>query len=199
MRAQLDKAARRALLDKIAAQRKNGTRHELEDSDSDGSDAEGSFITARSARPAVVLESSDEGSGGEERRPAPRRAAGAGAAPGAHRRLLKAADVPLPGAPSSQHPAEEPQRRPASQLDGGDEDIAAALEQLTIRKPPKPSGRSAGGGAGAGAGGSRRPAVGGARSRSSPPPEEEEAPAAGQAADESKCLVLGDKSEFKLK
>lgn len=185
MRSQLDKAARRALLDKIAAQRKNATRHELEDSDSDDGSDGPAFPAARATKPAgVVLESSDEGSGGEERRQAaPRRTA----APGAHRRLLKAAEVPLPGA--------QPSPQPASQYDGGDEDIAAALEQLTIRKPPKPGGgRSVG--AASTAAGSRRPAAGVGRSRSKSPPQEEEA---AEPVDDSKCLVLGDKQEFRLK
>lgn len=187
MRSQLDKAARRALLDKIAAQRKNGTRHELEDSDSDDGP---SFASGRPAKPAaVVLESSDEGSGDEERQqPAAHRTA----APAAHRRLLKAAELPLPGAHPPSQPHEQSQQ--ASRYDDGDEDIAAALEQLTIRKAPKPSGGRRTAGAPTAAG-SRRAAAGTGRSRSASPPPEEAAEAVG----DSQCLVLGDKQEFKLK
>ncbi len=187
MRSQLDKASRRALLDKIAAQRKNGTRHELEDSDSDDGSDGPSYSAARPAKPAaVVLESSDEGSGGEERRQtAPRRTA----VPGAHRRLLKAAEVPLPGAELPQSQQQAQQRQPGSRYDGGDEDIAAALEQLTIRKAPKPgAGRSTGGGS---------TAAGSRQARSIPPSDEETAPTG--SVDDSKCLVLGDTQDFKLK
>lgn len=190
MRSQLDKAARRALLDKIAAQRKNGTRHELEDSDSDDGSDGPSFASGRPAKPAaVVLESSDEGSGDDERQqPAAHRTA----APGAHRRLLKAAELPLPGAHPPSQPHEQSQQ--ASRYDDGDEDIAAALEQLTIRKAPKPSGGRRTAGAPTAAG-SRRAAAGTGRSRSASPPPEEAADAVG----DSQCLVLGDKQEFKLK
>ena len=193
----LDKQGRQALLAQLAAKRQQKAsgnfRNELEDSDSGEGSDDDSFATARSRQPLALDDSSDD----ENQRPGVTTSRSDAAAGGKLNRLRKAGAAPRAAGLTTAAP-KVPQ-------DVSDDDIAAQLGGLTLR-----GGKAAARGTG-GDGDNRkaaraaapvpppRPKLDLGRSQPSQPDLAKEAQPQRDMQQDSNCLVLGEKGEFRLK